>query len=153
MKLACYLLVIRCWAFIVSVCVGASQRILLSVLARNPKKGPAHEISHEPGSGWRKESPWEYRRSESAEGSRRELSAWYSSPEGGCEKMEAGQRRESTEVRKTTAKHLLTYRGRVNQRGKMSALQVALWEFSLEYTFALAHRMQCHRLLLSSTWS
>ena len=42
--------------------------------------------------------------------------------EGGTEKMEVRQRREPTEVRKMTAK---TYRGRVNQHEKMSALLVA----------------------------
>ena len=37
-----------CWAFVVWVCVGASQRITLSILARNPLKGLVREISH----GW-----------------------------------------------------------------------------------------------------
>ena len=31
------------------MCGGASQRIYLSVLARSPHKGLAHEISHETG--------------------------------------------------------------------------------------------------------
>ena len=35
--------------FCLGVCVGASQRIPLSVLARKPHKGPAREISHETG--------------------------------------------------------------------------------------------------------
>ena len=37
------------WVATVSVCVRASQRIHLSVLARNPHKGLAREISHETG--------------------------------------------------------------------------------------------------------
>ena len=38
-----------CWAFVVMGCVGASQRISLLALARNPHKGPGREISHETG--------------------------------------------------------------------------------------------------------
>ena len=44
---------IRC----VGVSVGASQRIPLSVLRRNPHKGLAREISHETGRGRWKEGP------------------------------------------------------------------------------------------------
>ena len=40
-----------------SVSVGASPRILLSVLARNPHKGLGREISLETGRGQGKEGP------------------------------------------------------------------------------------------------
>ena len=78
------------------------------------------------------------RRTQSAEGSSRDQSA-----EGGSQKMKAGQRRENR-GKKDNCLDLLTYIGRVNQREKMSALLVALWE----YTLALAHRMhkKCFRL-------
>ena len=52
--------------------VGASQRIPLSVLAWNPHKGVAREISHKTGRGRRKEGPRVKRRSQSAEGGRTE---------------------------------------------------------------------------------
>ena len=72
-------------------CVGVCQTIPWFVLARNPHKGDRK---------WTKEERSERgQKKESAVGSRRDQST-----EGGSEKMEAGQRRESTEVRKTTAK-------------------------------------------------
>ena len=40
-------IVVTIWVESVSVGVGASQRIPLSVLARNPHKGLVREISHE----------------------------------------------------------------------------------------------------------
>ena len=49
LSLSLYIYMKLCWAFVVLVCVGASQRIPLSALARNPHKGPALEISHETG--------------------------------------------------------------------------------------------------------
>ena len=45
------------WVSFVSVGVGANQRIPLSVLARNPHKGLAHETSHGTGRGRGKEGP------------------------------------------------------------------------------------------------
>ena len=39
------------WVAFVSVCVGVGQRIPLSVLARNPHKGPEGEISRKTGNG------------------------------------------------------------------------------------------------------
>ena len=45
------------WMAFVSVGVGATQRILLSVLARNPHKGLAREISHETGRERGKQGP------------------------------------------------------------------------------------------------
>ena len=57
----------RCWAFVVWVCVDASQTIPLFVLVRNPHKGPVHEISHETGRERGKEGPREERRRQSAE--------------------------------------------------------------------------------------
>ena len=41
--------------FYSKICVGATQTISLSVLARNPHKGPEDEISHQTGSGGEKE--------------------------------------------------------------------------------------------------
>ena len=43
----------------VSVGVGASQRITLSVLARSPHKGLVRKISHKTGRGRGKEAPRE----------------------------------------------------------------------------------------------
>ena len=45
------------WVAFVSVGVGASQCILLSVLARNPHKVLAREISHDTGRRRGKEGP------------------------------------------------------------------------------------------------
>ena len=67
------------------------------------------------------------------------------------QEMRVGQRRgQSTESQKGGFWDLLTHRGRVNQREEMSALLVALWEFSLKFTLALAHRMhkKCHGISL-----
>ena len=51
-------IVTRCWAFVVLVCVGTSQTTPLSVLARNPHKGPLRET----GSGREEEVQREARR-------------------------------------------------------------------------------------------
>ena len=86
------------WVAFVSVGVGASQRIPLSVLVRNPHKEPVREISHETGSGGGKEGP--RKTGQSAEGIRRDQSTEQVSQE-----MRVGQRGDqSTEVRKVTAK-------------------------------------------------
>ena len=61
------------WVAFVSVGVHVSQRILLSVLARNSHKGLVHETSHETGTGGEKEGPRkDRRRTHSAEGSSRD---------------------------------------------------------------------------------
>ena len=54
------------------VCVGATQMISLSVLARNSHKGPEDEISHETGSGGGKEGPREDRENQLTTQDRRE---------------------------------------------------------------------------------
>ena len=97
-----------CWAFVVLVCVGAIQRIPLSALARNSHKGFAHVISHK--SGRTMEGRSERRQKSQQKGAEEnsqleiEVQRKTQSAEGGSEKMEAGQRRESTEVKKTTVK-------------------------------------------------
>ena len=50
-------------AFVMLVCGGASQTIPLSVLVRQPHRGPEREISHEIGSEREKEDPREDRES------------------------------------------------------------------------------------------
>ena len=112
------------WVASVSVCMGASQRTPLSVLARNLHKGLAREISHETGRTREGRSQRSVgRRGQSREGQ----SAEETSRQNRVRRWESG--REETSQQK-------------------SALQGALWEFSLEYTFALAHRMhkKCYRL-------
>ena len=59
------------WVALVSVCVVATQRISLSVLARNPHKGPERET----GSGGGKEGPRDDRESQLTKEGRREQSA------------------------------------------------------------------------------
>ena len=63
---------------------------------------------------------------------------------GGSEKMAVGQRKESTEVRKVTAK--LTYRGRVNQREKKSAWLVACENFARVHAHVSTQNAKCHKL-------
>ena len=63
------------------VCVGASQRIFLPVLKRNPHKGHESEISLETGNGEGKEGPREDRESELTKHDRRDPSAWESNQE------------------------------------------------------------------------
>ena len=64
------------WVVFFSVGVGASQIISLSLLARNPHKGPAREISHEdegrkvPEAVWRKEQKDTVSRREQSAGER-----------------------------------------------------------------------------------
>ena len=60
----------------ISICVGATQRITLSVLARNPHKGPERKTR----SGGGKECPREDRESQLTKESRREKSVWDSYP-------------------------------------------------------------------------
>ena len=85
-------------------------RFRLSVLAWNPQKEPEDEICRKTGSGGGKEGLREDRdsicQSRAEENSRLEIAVerMTQSAEGGSEKMEVGQRRESTEVRWATAK-------------------------------------------------
>ena len=69
------------WVAFVSVCLGATQRISLSVLARNPHKGHEHGISRETGSEKGKGGSKEDRESQLTKEGRREQSAWDSRPE------------------------------------------------------------------------
>ena len=69
-----------CVAF-VSVCVGATQRISLSILVRNPHKGPEGEFSRETRSRGGKEGPREERERQLTKEGRREQSDWDSCPE------------------------------------------------------------------------
>ena len=75
-----------------------------------PRQRTEGEISRETGSGGGKEGPREDRENQLTEQGRRDQLAWYSCPENETvgrrrqEKMEDGQRRESTEIRKATAK-------------------------------------------------
>ena len=85
------------------------------------------------------------------------------STEGGSEQTEAGQRSESTEVRKTTAKTCWpTEAGLTNARRQStdeSALLVALWKFRAKYSTAIACKCteSCtkvsYRLPRSCAWS
>ena len=65
----------------VSVCVGATQTISSSVLARNPHKGLRVRISCETGSGGGKEGPREDRESQLTTEGSRDQSAWDSNQE------------------------------------------------------------------------
>ena len=139
------------WVASISLCVGASQRIPLSVLARNPHKGLVHEISHEiermrEGRSQRSVG----RRGQSREGrsqqngvdetsrQNRSVRRW----ESGIE--EASQQKSE---RRLLGPVDLQMSGWPTREDK-SALLVALWGFSLEYTLALAHRMhkKCQKL-------
>ena len=84
----------------VSVCAGASQRILLSLLARNPYKGPTREISHETGKDEGRnvrEKTEEASQQKGAEGNSRQNRS--------VREMWAGQRGDQwIEVRKAVAK-------------------------------------------------
>ena len=133
----------RCVAIRFRLC----WRHSLSVLTWSLQKGPEGEITRETGSrGW-KEGPREDRERASwqrkaEENSRFEIAVqrMTQSAEGGCEKTEVGQRRESTEVRKTTAKtYWPTEAGLTNAR----RCQHCKWlvRISFEYTLTLAHRM------------
>ena len=135
----CWRTVTRWWAFVVWVCVDATQRILLSVLARIQHKGPAREISHVTRRG-----------NEGPRVSRQETSVkkWTVSRSGQQRPVDRtgqsrhenrAERRPVNKSQKDSCKDLLTYRCRVDLREKMSALLTALWEFSLEHTLALAH--------------
>ena len=107
------------------LCVFSSQRIPLSVLARNPHKGFVREISHETGSEGGKEGPRE----------------GHSQQKGAEEDSRQERAVKRRSVRKWES-------GREETSQQKSAWLVALWEFSLEYTLALAHRMHktWHRL-------
>ena len=95
--------VARCWGFVVWVWVSASQKIPLSVLARNPHKGFACEISHETGRG------------RGPRLNRRKLNRIGQSA-GESSRQKSG---EADGQRKSTARTCGS-RGRVGQREKMS---------------------------------
>ena len=120
----------------VSVCVGASQWNSLSVLARNPHKGPAREISHKTRNRRGKEGPREDRKTQSAKGSRRDQSTEQVSQE-----MRVGQRGDqSTEVRKVAAKTCWpTDAGLTNARRWVS-IPSGFVEVSRKYTPAITRK-------------
>ena len=90
--------VIRCWAFVVLVCVGASQTIPLSVLARNPHKGPVRETGSRRG----KEGPKEARKTVRRKSKEMTVRRWESSREEASQQMS-----------ESSCKDLLTYRCQV----------------------------------------
>ena len=91
------------------MCVGASQIIPLSVLARNPHKGPVHEISQETGSRRGKEGPRETRIGQSRGKGH--------SQQKGTEET-SRQNRSVRRSQKGGSCDLLSYRYRVDQREK-----------------------------------
>ena len=123
------------WVVSVSVCVGASQRISLSFLARNPHKGPAREIFHETGSGRWKVAPRE---------------------EDSQQKGAAETSRHERSVKRRTQ----TAEGRAEKtvdRDESRAEKISqhcLW-FWESFCSSKAHRMhkKCHRPPPSCTWS
>ena len=90
-----------CGHCVESLCVCTGQTISLSVLAQKPNKGLELEISRETGSGRGVEGPREDRSQLTKEVGERQLTTVSRESQ---EKIEAGQRRKSTEVRKATAK-------------------------------------------------
>ena len=147
------------WHDVVHLLCGCGGGYLGLFLARNTHKELAREISHETRRRRRKEGLRDSRqersvkrREQSAEGSRRDQSTEQVSQE-----MRVGQRGgQSTEVRKAAARTCWPKDVGWPTPEVMSALLVALWEFSLEYTHALAHRMhkKCYRypLYCACSW-
>ena len=120
------------WVATVSVGVGASQRIPLSVLARNRHKGPVREISHETGSSQGRKV--RERQKETAE-----LAAETSRQNRPVKRWESG--REETSQQKLERRLL----GPVDQqmpgwptREVKSAFLVALWKFRAKCTPVIA---------------
>ena len=111
---------------------GCHSENLFVCFGVKPTQRAQREIFHETRSRWGKEGLREDRRRHSAEWSRRGQSAW----EGSQEKDTVSRREQQTPVDRT------------GQSRDESALLVALWEFSLEYTLALAHRIhkKCDRI-------
>ena len=99
----------RCIAIRFRLCWRHSDDLFVCFSAK-PTQKTEGEICHETGSGGGKEGPREDRedswQSRTEENSRLEIAVQRMrlSAEGGSEKMDIGQRRESTEVRKATAK-------------------------------------------------
>ena len=140
------------WVASVSLYVGASLRTPLSVLARNPHKGLAPEISHETGmtSEERSQRQWAGDVSQEMDTvSRREQKRLvYRTGQSGDESR--AERRPVNRSQYAAARTVdLQMPGWPRPEDK-SSLLVAFWEFPLEYTLALAHRMhkKCHRLPL-----
>ena len=140
LRLMCY---VTLWVTSLSLFVGASQRIPLSVLVRNPHKGLAREISHETGRMREERSLRSVgRRGESREGHSQQKGAEETSRQNrSVRRWESG--REETSQQNSERQLLgpvdLQMPGWPTPEDK-SALLVALWEFSLEYTLALPHR-------------
>ena len=127
-------------AAFISVCVGATQRISLSVLARNLHK----ERERETGSGGGKEGPRLHRESQLTKEDGREQSIWDSCPE----KDTIGRRRQredGTRAKKTVKRWVSITSGFV--------------EVSHNYSPAIAYKCtkSCtkvsHRLSPSCAWS
>ena len=124
------------WAASVSVCVGASQRISLSTLARNPHKGLGCEISCETGSGRGKEDarevswqriPEEDSRQKGAEGTSRQNRS--------VREMKAGQKREKNRSQKDDCR--LT-EARLTYARKWVSIPSGFVEVSRKYTPMIA---------------
>ena len=99
--------------------VGASQRIPLCVLGRNPHKELVHKISYETGRGWGKKGP------------RAEQRNWQKRP-GQRTGQSAGESRRLLGSMDSEA-------GLANVRGWVS-IPGGFVGISLEYTLVLAHR-------------
>ena len=129
------------WVAFVSVCVGvdASQRILLSVLARNPHKGLLREISDETAREGGKEGRRENRRNQSTDQSSYQ------------ERTVDRSRGKPTVKRRKVTGRTCGLRGRVGQRERMS--QRSWW---LCGGFARIHARanpQMHRKLRKTNFS
>ena len=136
----------------VPVCVDSSQRIPLSVLVRNPHKGFAREISQETGRTreGRSARPVDRRgKSRERQNCQQKGAAETSRQNRSVKRWESG--REETSRQKSERRLLrpvdLQTPGWPTREFK-SALLVALWEFSLEYTFVLAHKnTECTKIV------
>ena len=147
--------VTRCGAFVVWVCVGASQMTSLSLLARNPHKGLAREISHEIRSGRGKEGL----REQSAGESSQEKDSQQKGAEQVSQEMRVGQRGDqSTEVRKAAARTCWpTDAGLTNARRRVS-IPCGFLEVLRKFTTVTVCKCtescsKCYRLLPSCAWS
>ena len=146
------------WMAFVSVGVGASQTIPLSVLQRNQHKGLAREISHETGRTREGRSPRSVsRRDRSREGHSQEKRAAETSRQNrSVKRWESGRKKTSQQKSERWLLRPVNLQMPAwATRELKSAFIVALWEFSLEYTRAFGHRMhkRCHRNPPSCTWS
>ena len=117
------------WHSFLWVWVSASQKIPLSVLARNPHKGLAHKISHETKRGQVKESP-RVKRSQNTEETRAE--------NGEADSREKETEQTSRQKRAGTRTCGLRS-GLANMRGWVS-VPSGFVEISVKYILMLAHR-------------